>query len=141
MKKLVIFDLDDTLRHDGFDDCNCTLGYGLHLCEEIESILKYLQEKGHVLAVASHNFEALSILTTLNVHSYFDIIVGECESADTKIPLVNKILKHTNMAKNDIIFFDDLREITDDLKRNGIIAKMINWRYGVRMKDILECGL
>ena len=140
MAKLVIFDLDDTLRHDGFD-CNCTIGFGLHLCEETEDILKYLQEKGHILAVASHNLDALGIVTKCNIHHYFDIILGECDDYGTKMPLVNKILHHTKMEKDDIIFFDDLREITDDLKKNGIKAKLINWVYGVRMKDVIECGL
>ena len=140
MSKLVIFDLDDTLRHDGFD-CNCSIGYGLHLCEDVIPILKYLSEKNHVLAVASHNLDALKILTKCDIAHYFDIIVGECDDAATKMPLVNKILQHTKKTKGDIVFFDDLREIADDLQRNGVKVKLINWVYGVRMEDILEMEL
>ncbi len=140
MSKLVIFDLDDTLRHDGFD-CRCTVGFGLHLCEETLDILEYLRKKKYMLAIASHNLDATNVAEKLNICHFFNIIIGECESPATKMPLVNKILSHTGKDKKDIIFFDDLREITDDLKQNGIKATQINWMYGVRMQDILQCGL
>lgn len=139
MSKLVIFDLDDTLRHDGFDDNDKYMdGF---LCKETIDILKYLKKNNHVVALASHNIDAVGIVTRFKIHQYFDILLGECDDASTKMPLVNKILEETGLEKKDIIFFDDLREITDDLKRNGIVAKQIDWCHGVTMKDILECGL
>ena len=135
MLKLIIFDLDDTLRHVGVESNS---GY---LCKETLTILQYLRKEGHILAVASHNLEASTIIKNFGIHHYFDIVIGECDSPATKMPLVNKILEHTKMDKKDIIFFDDLREITDDLKKNGIQTKLVNWAHGIRMEDISQCGL
>ena len=54
---LFIFDLDDTLLHEGFDDIN-----GVFMFDETLLVLQFLKEQGHKLDIASHNNRALELL-------------------------------------------------------------------------------
>ena len=139
-RKLVIFDLDDTLVHEGFED---EKGFGENmLFKDVKGILQYLTEKGHVLAVASHNEKAESVLQTCNIHQYFKVIVGYCPRSFEKTPLVEDVLNRVeSMGRDDVIFFDDLSENVAELKRKGIRAKLVSWVHGVTFKDLQEMGL
>jgi len=133
---LVIFDLDDTLIHEGFED-----PFERLMCAEAEDILKYLKHKGHTLAIASHNLKAKELAKQYNIHFYFDIILGECPPCYTKMPLINKILGLTLMEKKDVVFFDDLVEMASDTKRNGIATKLVDYTKGVTMNDVIFMNL
>lgn len=132
---LIIFDLDDTLVHVGGHESSPKI------CPETEKVLAYLKSKNHVLAIASHNLEAKKIATEYHLDQYLDIILGECPPCYTKTPLIMKILDMTMFNKNDVVYFDDLYEMTSNTKRNGIRTKLVDYRYGVTMDDIISMYL
>jgi len=137
--KIVIFDLDDTLVHEGFDE----LGLGERLLfKEVKEVLEYLKEKGHTLAIASHNEKAEFILKSCNIHHFFKVIMGYCPPSFEKMPLVEDVLKCVgNVGRDDVVFFDDLSENVTELKRKGIRAKLVSWEHGVTLKDLREMSL
>ena len=134
LAKLVIFDLDDTLVHEGFENYNEHL-----LCNDVLNVLEDLKRNGHLLAIASHNEDAENIAKKCGISHFFDIIVGS--DTYSKLPLVEEILEFTKKTKDDIVFFDDLYENINELHRNGIKAKKVNWKIGVTKGDILEINL
>lgn len=135
-KKLVIFDLDDTLCHEGTGVYKDKV-----LSKEAKVVLDYLQKEGHLLAVASHNTEAVRMVKELGISQFFFKIVGYRPKSYKKMPLVEEILKETNMSKDDVVFFDDLYENVSELKRKGIKARIVNWQTGVTKNDLLEMSL
>ena len=136
LAKLVIFDLDDTLVHEGFEDYNESL-----LCNDVLNVLEDLKRNGHLLAIASHNEDAEIIAKKCGISQFFDIIVGYCPDTYSKLPLVEEILEFTKKSKDDIVFFDDLYENISELHRNGMKAKKVNWEIGITKRDILEMNL
>ena len=141
-RRIVIFDLDDTLVHEGFEFEHSRILSKALLFNEVEEILKYLTEKGHTLAIASHNEKAEFILKSCNIHHFFKVIVGYCPPSFEKMPLVEDVLKCVeNMGKDDVVFFDDLYENVTELKRNGIQAKLVSWKHGVTFNDLYDMSL
>lgn len=140
-RRIVIFDLDDTLVHEGFEDENGILGESF-LFKEVKDVLKYLKEEGHTMAVASHNEKAEIILKSCNIHHFFKVIVGYCPPSFGKTPLVEDILNRVdNMGKEDVVFFDDLYENVTELKSHGIQSKLVSWEHGVTREDLHEMSL
>lgn len=138
--RIVIFDLDDTLIHEGFEDY-AHLGEML-LFKEVKSVLEYLKEKGHTLAIASHNEQAEFLLKSCNIHHFFEVVVGYCPPSFEKMPLVEDVLKCVqHMETSDVVFFDDLYENVTELKRKGIRAKMVSWEHGITHQDLREMDL
>ena len=133
---LVIFDLDDTLIHEGFEE-----PFKKMICAETMDVLKHLKERNHTLAVASHNLNAENLVKLYGMHEYFHMIVGECPPCYTKMPLINAIMKQTGKCITDVIYFDDLIEMTSDTARHNVKTKLVNYLTGITMKDIIEMGL
>lgn len=141
--KLIIFDLDDTLVHESPEDPALRKA-----CAETVSVLQYLKDRGHVLAIASHNLRAKEIAVKEGIDHYFqcgtnDLILAECPPCFTKMSLVRQILKATKINAKDAVFFDDLIEMISDVRRNipDIQVKLVDYRTGIRMQDLVEMQL
>ena len=131
---LIIFDLDDTLIHEGFRQPR--------LCNDTIWILEFLKKNGHRLAIASHNTNAKIILKKCQIDHYFDIIVGECPTDLTKITLINKILEHCRVNnKEQVIFFDDIETHIHEISSFKIKSHLVNWINGITKTDIVNVGL
>lgn len=130
MTKLIIFDLDDTLYLESDK-----------LCEDAIWCLDYLKNKGHQLAIASHNIEGLQLLHRFDIHDYFIAIECFIPGNRTKMPLINAILDKTGQKREDVIFFDDLLENITEVSRAGIHSVKINPYSGITFLDIHNAGL
>lgn len=133
--KLVIFDLDDTLINTALYVVQPSL------CGETMRVLDYVRAGNHAIAVASLNHEAELIVERLGIRHYFDIVLGECPPCYTKMPLINEIIQQTDKSIDDVVFFDDLVEMTSDAVRRGICTKLVNWETGITMQDVQSMGL
>jgi len=137
-RNLVIFDLDDTLCHEGFSVEEYKESF---LCLHTKDILEYLHKQGHVLAIASHNECAEQISQLCGILQYFTYIVGYCPITNTKMPLVQDILNYTTMSKEDVIFFDDVEQNVNEMNENGIRAKKVCWKIGITLHDLVQMKL
>ena len=137
MTKLVIFDLDDTLIHEGFDEKKP------RLCAETQNVLDYLLEKGYTLAIASHNRRALEILKKIQLHEHFSVICGYVPDCVTKNPHIDEILGALPgvFSRTSIVLFDDLQSNVSAAKEHGIEARLVNWKTGVTLADVQGAGL
>jgi HAD superfamily phosphatase (TIGR01681 family) len=129
---IYIFDLDDTLTHEGFDDIP-----GVYVCEQAEGVLRYLANQNHTLAVASHNNRAYSILKKNNIAHFFDpnLVIGfEHES---KKPHIAQIMGITNQTSDKYVYIDDMEIHVQEAREMGLGAKLCSWQHGVTMQDIL----
>lgn len=111
---LVIFDLDDTLIHEGFEDVP-----GAFLFPSTLEILRWLRARGHELAIASHNDDAHALLTKNGIEDFFDCVVGYQPRCGLKTPLLKAVLRHFQgrYGPSDCVYYDDVqvhvREATD----------------------------
>ena len=128
MYKVIIFDLDDVLIHEGFEP--------YLLCDDVIDVLTYLKNKNYKLAIASHNDDTIEILTKTNLLKYFDYIQGFDDVSKTKH--FKNIIDHFKINYNDCYLFDDLQANIDLAERLGIKCKLVNYITGVTMYDIID---
>ena len=133
---LIIFDLDDTLIHEGFEEFT----ERSFICQSTLKVLEYLK-RNHQLAIASHNLEAAALAKRAGILHYFDIIVGEDPPCNTKRPLIDLILERVGKEKTDIMMFDDYPAVVKDLEDYGIQCQLVDFRTGVTMEDVSKAGL
>jgi len=134
---LHIFDLDDTLIHEGFPpEERC-------ICRETLEVLNYLKAQNHRLAVASHNNMTEQRLRANGILHYFDIVQGypPAPGTFTKRTHVEIILAFydNRFAPQDVVFYDDLYEVIHDLKTSHLgigRCKLVNWEVGIELSDI-----
>jgi HAD superfamily phosphatase (TIGR01681 family) len=129
MKKLYIFDLDDTIY---LRKVNKTSQYDYH--KLIRKVLTSLKKEGKVLCMASHNLDPISYLEELGVYHLFDYIIGEYPRK--KDSMVLEILERTGYEKQDVIFFDDMDWNTEPVSKMGIDCYLIKSRLGILEKLI-----
>ena len=124
----VIFDLDDTLIHEGFCEPK--------VCQDTKRVLDFFEKIGCKLIIASHNDNAQKLLEMINMVSYFDHVIGQNDTS--KKPMLQEILKRYDSANpKRILFFDDLQCHVKDAKQTfGIRSHLVNWKTGIRMTDV-----
>jgi magnesium-dependent phosphatase-1 len=127
-KKLIIFDLDDTLTTN------------LQLFPQTKSMLQILKRKGYDLSVASFNNYAREICQELDIAQYFDSIQGfQHNDKELHITLILNHYKDEgiNYKARDILFVDNLKSNTDFVEsRLGIKSVLVN-AQGAILSDIL----
>jgi HAD superfamily phosphatase (TIGR01681 family) len=131
MIKLIVFDLDDTLIHEGF--ALEKVGEGI-ICGETVKVLDYLKSKGYKMAIASHNHRAKYYLEYLKLIQYFDYIYGK--DGNDKLEHFNGILTESNIPYENWFFFDDLQINIDHAQKLGIKGKLVDWKNGITMSDL-----
>lgn len=130
VQKLVIFDLDDTL----YVEPN-------RLGDDVLWCLEYLKNKGHLLAIASHNLEGELLLRRFDILDYFSVVECFVPPGQTKMPLIYKILEATKKNPSDVIFFDDLPVNIAEVSAAGIHSVRVDCYTGVTWMDLHEAGL
>ena len=124
--KLVIFDLDDVLYNP---DTQSLFG-------QTKEILKVLHEMDYILAICSHNSNAVNIVKKRGIYDHFTTIIGNCIS-ESKLPQLQKIVDIYSLIKpEEMIFFDDMYEHCQTAQQIGISAVHTNWRSGVTLTNI-----
>ena len=143
-KTIVIFDLDDTLIHEGFDEPI--------LCDETLETLRWLQEQDALIAVATHNDDAMAIIKELKIDHFFTGGVAAYTDDSYKLSHVNLLLRELNRSRfiesqgktdsftfNDIIFVDDVDENVEKLRLHGVVAAIhVDWMRGIRCAAIQQ---
>jgi FMN phosphatase YigB (HAD superfamily) len=123
--KVLIFDLDDVLIHEGFEPPIVVDG--------VPQMLKNLA--GGKLVLASYNAEAARILKDVDLHHYFDHVVAYEDDGSAKRTMLKEIIALYPSA-SDYILFDDLQPNIDTALRLGMQAKLVNWMTGLCCPDI-----
>ena len=124
--KVIIFDLDDVLIHEGFNPyivCNDTL-----------KVLNYLKDKKYKLAIASHNNDTKEILEKTFLLDYFDYIQG-FDSLD-KYEHLSNIKEYFGVNFDECCLFDDLESNILLAKKLNITGFLVNYIKGITMNDI-----
>lgn len=138
--KLFVFDLDFTLWNAGDTWCDATQppyywengqlldqsGRWLRLYDDVRSILDRLKEDEKMIAAASRTYEpswARNLLQLFEIESYFDVL--EIYPND-KTKHLSRILKHTNVDANNVVFFDDEYRNIRDVSAMGIQSVFVD---------------
>ena len=134
-KKVVVFDLDDTLIHQGFEEIHPIL------CLETENVINYLVQKGYAMAVASHNKSASTRLHAIKLHQHFAVVHGYVPECVTKNPHLQQIATTLQVPPSSVVLFDDLKSNIRAAKAIGVDAYLVNWKTGITMRDIEKANL
>ena len=131
--KLVIFDLDDTLIHEGFSD-NI-------LCDDTEYVLKRLKELKIPIVLATHNHEAHRILAQIHIRNsksnmFFDTIFAYHDYTNKKSHLTKIIEQYSSISPSEMLFFDDLGKNIITATKLGITGHLVNYTTGITRKDL-----
>ncbi len=126
--KLVIFDLDDCLIHEGFDEPI--------ICDDTIEILKYLKNMDVKISLASHNYQGLEILKRIGLYEYFDPQLCCAFFDDTKKKHLASIISTSGIPHEDIIFFDDLDCNIIYGRSIGIQSIRVDYRKGITLEQI-----
>lgn len=137
--KLFVFDLDFTVWNAGGTWCDNTHppfawkegklrdqeNRWIHLYPEVKEILSELKAEGHLIAVASRTNAptiAKQLLHMFEIDHFFDareIYPG------SKLTHFDRILKELNVAKSDVVFFDDEYRNIDEIRSFGIESVLV----------------
>lgn len=129
MSRLFIFDLDDTLIHEGIPD--------FVLCEDTLEILQKIKLQGDIVALATHNQDAERIIGRLDIAKYISH-VDSVYDASCKVTNIRRIIARYPDAR-DPIFYDDLSENVEAVQRRiGIRARKVSWRTGITIHDFVS---
>jgi HAD superfamily phosphatase (TIGR01681 family) len=113
MKKLYVFDLDNTLYLWEVKK-NIQELYS----KQLKQYLAELHNKGAVLAIASHNTNPKRYLRYMDIDNLFTHVIGEYpRSKDT---MLAEILLSTGIKHYDTVFFDDMQKNLDLVAKMGI---------------------
>jgi FMN phosphatase YigB (HAD superfamily) len=128
---ICIFDLDDTLIHENFEDHD-----GIFLFEETVSILTYLVNNDYTLAIATHNSNVYEILKKNDIEHFFDpdLVIGFDDVS--KKPHLNMIMHIANVEPQDCIYFDDLLFHVQEAKELGMHSYCVDFIHGLKLKDV-----
>jgi HAD superfamily phosphatase (TIGR01681 family) len=127
---LYIFDLDDTLIHEGFNF------HETKLCNDTIEVLEYLKTNGYKIVLASHNSHANEYLKATKIDKYFDFAYGEY--LDKSIMLINIMMKFPNIEPKNIYFYDDVQENISKARVLGINAYLVDWKVGIKKTQIIS---
>lgn len=128
--KVIIFDLDDTLIHEGFDNPI--------LCNETMSVLNYLKNKEYLLCVATLNENAVSICEHIGILNYFEYIYKK--DTLSKSQHFYEIINYFNVSPCDIILYDDVYKHIEEANDIGIHGILVNWETGITL-SLLQLSL
>jgi hypothetical protein len=75
------------------------------------------------------------------IHHFFDIIRGyqPASGTFTKRPHLHEILSFYEARYRlvDVVFYDDLTEVLYELKSIGVACKLVDWKTGTRLSDLV----
>lgn len=127
---VIIFDLDDTLIHEGFDIPV--------LCDETMNVLNYLKNKEYLLCIATLNENAHNICKHIGILNYFEYIYEK--DILSKSEHFYEIINYFNVSPCDIILYDDVYKHIEEANDIGIRGVLVNWETGITL-SLLQFSL
>lgn len=123
--KLVIFDMDKTLRDET-------------LFSQVPNILTYLKEKNIHMAIASLNPYAEWFCERYNIKQYFDCIHGYWDKRGKKQHLCGIFNKYKYISYSEVLFIDDNEDIIKSLEKhfNEVNFIKVNPEKGIQIEQI-----
>lgn len=101
MYKLFIFDLDDTLIHEGFEDDDPIL------CDDTLQIFDLLESLGIKIAIATFNENGKNILRNAKLYDRI-LHIEDFEDFEDKFTHVSNIMKrHPEISNEEVCYVDD----------------------------------
>jgi HAD superfamily phosphatase (TIGR01681 family) len=131
--KLAVFDLDDTLIHEGFADSEPIL------CNDTMAILELLKKNNIKIALASHNHNAETIMKNAGIYNFFDFVQAYYDFTD-KASHIHNIMEHFsffNIKLDEMVFYDDMKINIIKARINGINAKLVSHKTGITLDDVI----
>lgn len=129
--EVVVFDLDDTLVHEGFHD-----EYPI-LCDDTLQVLDLLKGKNIKMAIATHNDNAEIMLKNSGIYDYFAVVQAYCDYTDKRSHM-RKISESLNVKLENMAFFDDLPENIEAVRRLGVLAIQVSHISGITLAKVGE---
>ena len=135
MIEVVLFDLDDVLIHEGFDDLILSSeNPDQYLCEETISVLQYVKNLGLKMALVSHNPQGSKIIDKMGLTNYFSSI--QSYSAYTKFFHLSDTIDALKVNASNCLFCDDLERNLRMAESMGISTLLVNGEHGISLKSI-----
>lgn len=156
-KKLFIFDLDNTIYFNQYDD------YYKEFHINIHHLIKKLYEQGKIIAIVTYNLDPESCLEFLNIKEYvsyiykpinslqeYDLTLYDIRSETTYLDKIyyhlyksffinNLKTKLTHISNDEMIFFDDsIYNIKDVEKNCNIECVPVDSKTGLDFDLILK---
>lgn len=137
-KLLFVFDLDDTLYlrtlENEYEYSNSNMyhlsdKYRAEYENKIKNILSKLKEKGHKIAMASHNTYPYRHLKRMDIIHLFDFIIGEYPRS--KVCMIKEIVSKTNSHIDDVLFFDDNERVVNEVRKYNIKTYFVETDFGI----------
>lgn len=130
--KLFIFDMDDTLIHEGFEDDSPIL------CDDTIKCFELLKKKNALITVATFNENGKTILKNAGLDSY----ICQIEDFDfhDKFTHVTNILKnYPDINMEEIVYIDDDKINNKKIQSSfGIKCVQVNYEVGIILFQIEE---
>lgn len=124
--KIAIFDLDDTLIHEGFE-------HPVE-CPDALKVIQFFYAKEYIICIATLNEYGVELCKQTSFCSFVSQIIA-LNTNDLKDYHLNTIMDYYKCKPKDCVFFDDISENVQYAKQLGVKAKLVNWRTGVTIKD------
>lgn len=107
--------------------------------EGMVEVIKYLKDKGYLLAVATNKIDAIA-KELVNTHypNLFDYILGDIDGVPKKPhpDMINNILKHFNLNKEDALYIGDTNVDEQTAINSGLDYYLLT--YGYRTKEEIK---
>jgi HAD superfamily hydrolase (TIGR01509 family) len=121
--RLYIFDLDDTLIHEGFEPNETKL------CTDTLHVLNLLRQQSHKIVLCSRNDRSQEYLKATGIDKYFDMVIGKDEPKDET--LLEIVTAFSDISHDRCYLYDDLPENIKAAEKLGIHGVRVNWETGI----------
>lgn len=132
-KKLVIFDLDNTL-------VEYICGFPVVL-PETRYILDTVKAAGYKMALATYNKKPMWVLEKCGLEDIFDYVgvefITEPLLVDYKRDLLRRVMEHFEVSADQVVFYDDQRCNIDVAKALGIKDSiLVSYTSGITQQNV-----
>lgn len=149
---LFVFDLDDTLIHEGWicEDSPAlppNLSTDRIICHDTHAVLECLGKRGSdcthsaPLVVCSLNRSADRSLQLLGIRDAFDSVY-QPESTDSedssKTSMLSRLLNDYGLSTQPgaAVLFDDVEHHSDEAHKLGMRCVLVDWHHGITLEDV-----
>lgn len=122
---VAIFDLDDTLIHEGFE---------IPIkCADALDVLKLAKENGCIVCLATLNEDALDLCKQVDLSKYIDFTVAI--DIESKLTHFIKIMEYCDCVPSEMLVFDDVYKHILEARSIGINGCLVDWKTGVTLHN------
>lgn len=130
--KLVAFDLDNTLTR-------CDVHGTHHLYSECLAVLQTLRASGMRVVMATNNYQdtATTAVKEVGIEPYVDELIA-LDDGTCKLTHMHRLMHQYGLKPQEIVLFDDVQTIVDELNTHGFRAVLVSRETGVTLQQIQQ---